>query len=278
MNKITKFEDSILDTREISKKSAEALISNAGKIIALLAAAITVAITFTDISFENVMSESFTSSLALIITSSYIIYFSLEEAGERWGMETEEFLSARLRYDSLRERITGDMIGNLRDFCYRYSAREVEFRQSLALLSSGLCKEDLENYRIGVFCPENERRLKKISEIKPITITPKMLLCRERRQVRSELENPEKRKLITLILKLIPSTLCMTVTVSVILTAKDGLSATDIITGLLKLSSLPLIGFKGYSTGYSYSKHSLSLWLETKANILAAFLEEAKEE
>ena len=70
----------------------------------------------------------------------------------------------------------------------------------------------------------------------------------------------------------------MMITLSVMLSAKEGLTATDVLNGLLKLSALPLIGFKGYSAGYSYVKHNISLFLETKANILESFLNEFKKQ
>ena len=63
----------------------------------------------------------------------------------------------------------------------------------------------------------------------------------------------------------------MTLTVSVALSTKDGLTAADILGGILKLSALPMIGFKGYSAGYNYSKHLASAWLETKAEIIEGF-------
>ena len=275
MNKMRQFEDSILDTAILTKKAAKTLISNAGKIIALLVTAITIAVTFTDISFDGIISKNFTSSLLLLLTSSYIIYFSLEDSGEKCGMETDEYLNAKERYDELRNKISGEDIEPLRDFCYTYSERELKFRRSCALLTAGLELNAPDKFLSGTsFGKATDRILKKIINIKPIVLTPKTLLCREKQHLRSELENPEKRKLLSLIIKLIPSTICMAITVSVILTAKNGMSAEDVISSILKLSSLPVIGFKGYCAGYSYSKHSLSLWLETKSNILEDFLKE----
>ena len=55
------------------------------------------------------------------------------------------------------------------------------------------------------------------------------------------------------------------------LNVKEDMTASDVINGILKLSALPVIGFKGYSAGYGYTKNSLSLWIETKANILEKF-------
>ena len=65
----------------------------------------------------------------------------------------------------------------------------------------------------------------------------------------------------------------MTVTVSVILTAKSGLSAATVIEGILKLSTLPIVGFKGYAGGYSYIRKSYIPWIETKRRLLQAYNE-----
>ena len=66
----------------------------------------------------------------------------------------------------------------------------------------------------------------------------------------------------------------MSITISVVLSAKESLDAIAIIDGLLKLSSLIIIGFKGYAQGYTYVKHKLSAWLVIKSRLLRAFLKE----
>ena len=141
-------------------------------------------------------------------------------------------------------------------------------------MSRGLSEKDIERYKNGENFDKSIRYvLKKHEKMKPVPLTPKELLSREKTSGRSELENPDKRKLPMLLVKLIPSTICMLVTVSVMLSTKEGLTASDVLNGIIKLSALPLIGFKGYSAGYSYVKHNVSLFLETKANILEEFID-----
>ena len=267
--------DGLLDSDKLMKRAGQLILGHMGKLIALLAALIMLAVTFTDITFTGIFTEDFTSSLLLLLTSAYVIYFSLEDSGEKYGMESEEYKCALGRYNELRAAVRGDSIEALRRFCTRYSQNELSFRRKNALISHGLSDSELEDYLAGKTVPEkNARILRKISKIKPIAICPKTLLQRERFSTRSELENPEKRKILTLLVKLIPSTVCMAVTVSVMLTAKEGLTGADVLNGILKLSALPMIGFRGYSAGYSYAKNTLSLWLETKANVLEGFLAE----
>ena len=273
MKGFREFDDGLLDTSQLLKRTGKTILCNMGKIIALFVFLIMLTVTFTDVSFQGFFTESFTSSLLLLLTSSYIIYFSLEDAGEKHGEESAEFDKASARFSELREKINGSDVDALRDFCIEYSERDLEYRQKILLLSRGLSEKDAERYKNGEHFDKASRCvLKKHAKMKPVILTPKTLLSREKTSGRSELENPEKRKLTMLILKLIPSTVCMMVTVSVILSTKEGLTASDILNGIIKLSALPVIGFKGYSAGYSYVKHNVSLFLETKANILEEFI------
>jgi len=273
MKNFESFDDAFLDSSELIKKTGKTIIWNMGKIIAVFVFILMLAVTFTDVSFSGFFTESFTSSLLLLITSSYIIYFSLEDAGEKYGEETAEFKKANERYSQLREKICGGDVDALREFCIEYSSRDLEYRRKMLLVSRGLSENDLNRYEKGErYSKLAIRTFKKYARMKPVLLTPKMLLSREKIARHSELENPEKRKIPMLLIKLIPSTVCMTVTVSVMLSTKEGLTASDVLNGIIKLSALPLIGFKGYSTGYSYVKHNISLFLETKANILEEFL------
>ena len=274
MRSYSDIESTILESGDIITRGLSSVLNNMGKAVAIITAAITCLVTFTDVSFVTLARESFLPSLLLLLTSAYIIYFSLEDAGEKLGERTEEYDRALKRYRAAADKIRGGDVEPLRLFCEKYAMEELLFRKRAALLSYGLSEKDLEEYLAGKDLGRREKRaLAKISAMKPARISPRLLLCSEGRILKGELESPEKRKLPSLLLKLIPSTVCMCVTVSVILSTKSGLTAPDVINALLKLSSLPLVGFRGYSAGYLYAKRELSAWLATKAGILECFLE-----
>ena len=73
---------------------------------------------------------------------------------------------------------------------------------------------------------------------------------------------------------LIPSTICMVFTVSVILTVKENMSVESVIEGLLKLCALPIVGLRGMLDGYRFAREDKSAWLETKARLLESFIGE----
>lgn len=257
------------------KKSFASILNNLGRLTALITATVTVLVTFTDIAFSTLSFEKIASSLLVLLTSSYIIYFSLEDAGERLGEKTEEYLGARERYNKAREKICGEDVERLRIFCQKYAERELEFRRENTLLSLGISRESVEKYeREGAGrCPAS-KAAKKLKRLKSVSINPKILLSWDKTGDKSELENPEKKKIAHLLIKMIPTTLCMLVTVSVMLNVKSDMTVSDVLNSLLKLLALPIAGFRGYAEGYNFTRRSRALWLETKASILEAFLKD----
>lgn len=270
----TKLEIGLIEGENLIKKSSMLLINNIGKTIAVITVFVAVLVTFTDITFADFKTESFATSAIMLILASYLMYFSLEEAGERLGEESEEYQNALSLYEEERNRIKGENIDTLRDFCLNYSKEELIYRRKNYVASHALSYSDFEKYLKGEDTGKESRRIfKKTAKLRAIPLSPKLLLTKEKENRKSELSNPEKTKLLRLILKLIPTTVCMTVTVSVILTAKSGLSAATVIEGILKLSTLPIVGFKGYAGGYSYVRKSYVPWIETKRRLLEAYNE-----
>jgi hypothetical protein len=241
-------------------------------VIALITVLIATLVTFTDVTFAGFGTGSFTTGLLVMLFSSYVIYFSLEGSGERLGEGTEEFTKAHNRYLEVKSSISAEDIIALRGFCQDYAIKEAEYRRSNLLAEFGLSREEYEDYKAGKSLPRvTAKRLRRIDRIKPYSLTPTLLLSGDRLLQRSEIKNPEHSKILSLLIGLIPTTLGTFFTVSVILTTKDTLTAASVFEGILKLSALPIIGFKGYSSGYSYVKCEKTLWIETKTRLLEQF-------
>ena len=268
-----KFEISLLESGELMKRGAKVLVANVGRVVAVITVIVSALALFTDISFQNFKTESFTSTLLIMLAASYIMYFSMSDAGEALGEETEEYKASIKKCEELSGKISGDMLGPLRDFCKQYSEDELLYRREGYLISFGYSIEDYNAYKAGKPYEKKTRRIfKKAEKIRAVFLTPQSLLSKGRFSTKSELQSPEGRKRVKMLLKLIPTTLCMTVTVSVILTTKEGLTASGVIDGIFKLASLPIIGFKGYASGYNYTKKTIPLWLDAKARLIEAFI------
>ena len=150
---------------------------------------------------------------------------------------------------------------------------ELEYRRLSYLGEMGYSIGDFEDYKAGKVFPKKAIRIfKKAEKMRAVGLTPSILLSRSHGNTKSELTDPAYKKIIWALFSLIPSTICMIFTISVILSAKDGQNLYTVLDGLLKLSALPIIGFKGALDGYRFSKDDKSAWLETKARLLEAFL------
>lgn len=270
-----KFEIALLESGELMRRGTVTIANNAGRIIAVLTVIISALVLFTDIEFASFGAESFTSTLIVMLFASYFMYFSMTDAGESVGEECEEYKSASKKCEELCSLISGDKIASLRLFCQKYSEEELKYRRESFVMKYGYGIDEYEAYLEGKKHDGRATRIfRRAQRLKAVSLTPKMLLYHDGAREKSELVNPEKMRFMTTSFKLIPSLICMTVTVSVILTTKKNLSAEVILDGIFKLTSLILIGLKGYISGYDYKKHRVTLWLETKARLLDAFIKE----
>ena len=263
----------LLELGGVIRRGYSSMIANAGKVIAFITLAVAVVVTFTDIAFSDLTSQSFTTTLAVMLLSSYLMYFSLEDTGEKEGEGCDEFKAASERYLSARSKITPYCIDALREFCLNYSASELEYRRLSYLSEMGYSKGDFEEYKSGKkFSLRAKRAFRRAERMRAVKLSPATLLSRSHGVIKSELTSPSYKKILGAVMSLIPSTVCMIFTISVILTAKDNLSVSTVIDGLVKLSALPIIGFKGLIDGYRFSKEDKSAWLETKSRLLESFL------
>lgn len=261
----------LIDTANLFRGGISAIISNLGKSIAVITVIVACIVTFTDVSLIGVHTERYATTLAVILISSYVMYFSLFDAGEEKGKESSEYKRAFSRYSATRVKFTGEMMPSLRDFCAEYSRKELEYRKKERLIYYGLTDEEIARCDTRL-----ARRAKRRTErLRAHTLTPRMLLSISK-SGGGELQNPERGKIGKSLLKLLPSTVCTCLTVSIVLTARDGMSAADIFDGILKLCTLPIVGIRGYVGGIDFAQNTSSSWLDTKMRILESFMKKGE--
>ena len=266
-------QNDLLSLGSMMRSGYSSAITNAGKVIAVITLAMAVLVTFTDVAFSDLSSETFTTTLTVMLMSAYLMYFSLEDTGEKEGEESEEYKAANERYLAARKKITPDSIDDLRAFCFDYSAKELEYRRLSFLLERGYSKTDLAAFKAGKPFPLRARRaFRRAERLRAVKLSPAVLLSRSHGVTRSEVTDPIGKKILGALTSLIPSTVCMIFTVSVILTAKEDMTVSTVIDGILKLSALPIVGLKGLLDGYGFAKDDKSGWLLTKARLLESFL------
>lgn len=270
---MSKESSDLLEIGGMLGRGYSSVIHNAGKIIACITLLIAVLVTFTDIAFSGFGGEKFTFALTVMLLSSYLMYFSLEDAGEKEGESTEEYKSALEKYSTLKKKITPENIDSLRSFCLDYSVRELEYRRLSFLMERGFSATDYALYKSGTHFPKKARRaFRKAEKMRSISLTPSMLMSSSHLHKSNELVNPRKKKILGALGSLLPSTVCMIFTLSVMLTTKEGMTPSTVIDGIVKLSALPVVGFKGMIDGFRFSREDKSVYLESKARLIESFL------
>ena len=243
------------------------------KLVAMISGSIAVLVTFTDITFGGLGAKEMTTVLAVLMVSAYLIYFSLEEAGERRGEESEEYRTASSRHEHLCSMLTPDMIPRLRDFLTDYTVKEAESARRAALLRAGYTEEEYADYLSGGRMRWRALRvMRRVEKIKPAQISLADLISRGKPKNRSELHNPEPRERMKMLLQLMPTTVCMIITASIMMSIKRDLGAEEVLEGIIKLSTLPVVGARGYLAGLCYAKDVRASWLMTKSRIIECFL------
>ena len=271
------FDIGIVSSGELVKKGYSFLIANVGKTVAIITLAVAALVSFTEISFSELSSESFTSTLVMMLIASYVMYFSLEDAGEKLGRESEAYKRTNDKLTEFKNQIKGTDVSRLREFCLDYRNAELEYRRSNLLFSLGYTEDEYARYVKGEKMSQKAQKdLRRVKKMKRAELDAASLISGDRRR-ESELKNPESTRLIHMILKLIPSTVCTLFTISLMINVKDNLTTAGVIEALLKLSTLPIIGLKGYSGGYEYVTASEIGWMETKARLLDAFIKSKSE-
>lgn len=262
----------IINSGALVKKGYSFLIANLGKTVAFITLFVTALVSFTEVSFLDFGSSDFTSTLIMMLIASYVMYFSLEDAGEKLGRENEAYKDAARKYDELRSRVGGNDIAELRCFCIDYINADYEYRKSNLLFSLGYTPEEYEECLKGETKDKKTRKmLTRIRKMKRAELDATALLDAKGR-MKSELESPERYRLTHSLLKLLPSTVCMIFTVSVMISLKENLTVAGVIEVLLKLSTLPVIGLRGYASGYEYATENELCWIDIKSRLLDSFL------
>lgn len=266
------FERTLLAQDAVMKRGYSSLVKNCGKIIAALTAVIVLLVTFTEVGFYDVGARELTANLLLVLAASYIIYFSLEDAGEALARESEDYREALARLKELASKIDGATVADLRKFLAEYASAELKERREALLISEGIPPEELYAEANASTDKKTRRALRRAGRMKPIRVGVSSLLSERGRAEGEAIKSPEGKKVTTLILRLIPTTVCTLFTASVMLGLKDGLGVAEVIESLVRLCPLPIVALRGYSAGYSYVTGAEVEWIRARSRIIDAFL------
>ena len=153
------FDTMLLSSGSIMKKSGNMLVNNAGRAIAVITVIVAILVTFTDVGFTGFSTTSFTTTMIMMLIASYVMYFSLEDSGEKLGEESEEYKAAKAEYDEKIKALPPEKIPALRSFLEAYAKDELEYRRNVILLRHGYTANDFTAYCDGTPYTRKARRV-----------------------------------------------------------------------------------------------------------------------
>ncbi|MBQ8393845.1 MAG: hypothetical protein IJX51_08805 [Clostridia bacterium] len=246
------------------KKIGRTFMNNIGLFMSVILVFAVIVIMTTDIhlvSFEEITSLGL--DFFLLLFCSYSMYVCCADTGSKAGLSTEKYIVSMDNFADKKNCIfEGNMQNKMINFCNYYTANELRNTRTSIIAVVGLAYDEYwEKYMhlddkgidaLTDLTPAQKKAIKKANRVKPVKLSPEMILRQGRSaRRRSPLEiNPAKKKNMLFGFKFIQIT---ALSVGMSLIAFDVMAEPSWIifaSVCLKLLSVILNGFGGYKAGY----------------------------
>lgn len=293
------------------QKAKSGIVQTLPVLIATLIVILTISLIWTDIKLKDLISIKFAGDLLAFILLFWMMFFTLQTSGNTNGMRDFEYVAARNHYRAERTKVrdTGAEL-DLPDFCDFYVKKEIhDYRRSILLNANIRVEEweqrysNLDDHALLVLLPPRKfkrkmqtaelsaddivrlREIRKLSPRKknaivkaclarPIEVTPDLMMLddgeRTSRVPISEKSIKQKQAQRD-IFALCRITLMMFLSISIAGDIVVDFSYSTLVFGLIKLASLTVTGYQGYTTGYTvYTEYGVQR-LNDQINLFAVF-------
>lgn len=258
------FEKAVVSEHNQKKKVAKSLLNNAGIFVGVFLIFAVVVIVTTDIkitSFEQIAALGL--DFFLLLFCSYSMYINASDSGMRHGLQSDLYLDALDRFSANKKSIIDAQYqSRLHEFCMYYIDNELKNAKISVLAVVGFSYKEYSKKWLGVDKKtiENDSMLSKAQKaalikanaIKPVKLTPEMIMKRGRGSSRRAPlgTKPETKKSINFGVKF-GSTFVISLVMSIIVLDMV-VEPTWVIFAscMLKLLAVVMNGFTGYKFGY----------------------------
>lgn len=246
------------------KKLVRSAINYIGTAVAMFIIFVAIVVSTTDLTIMTTIDwAELGLSFFVFMFCAYAMYVNGTGSGIRAGRKSEAYLASKKQYDDLKDQIIKNkMQGRLPEFCRYYIEEELRNTRNAILTEVGIDfsvyqaryigkdKEDLQ--RISVLTKSQIEAILEANRVKPIRLTPEMILKRGRGSLsRSPLGvEPSKKRRIGYAVKFGSTFILAVLLVVVTLKPKADLTWATIAEIILKLFPIVLNGFLGYQSGY----------------------------
>lgn len=251
-------------TTVTKKKILRGAMNYAGTAVGTFIIFVAIVVSTTDISIMTALDWAVLGlSFFVFMFCAYAMYINGSGNGIRAGRKSETYLTAKKQYDDLKnEVIARKMQGRLPEFCRYYIEEELRNTRNSLLTEVGVDfavyqeryvgKDKTELEQLTILSKSQVEAIVSANNIKPIKITPDMILKRGRGSMhRNPLGiEPSKKRRIGYVWKFVSTFAVAVLMVGITLNPKPDLTWGTFAECILKLFPIVLNGFTGYKSGY----------------------------
>ena len=251
-------------TTVTKKKILRGAMNYAGTAVGTFIIFVAIVVSTTDISIMTAFDWAVLGlSFFVFMFCAYAMYINGSGNGIRAARKSETYLSAKKQYDDLKnEVITRKMQGRLPEFCRYYIEEELRNTRNSLLTEVGIDfavyqeryvgKDKTELEQLAILSKSQVEAIVSANNIKPIKLTPEMILKRGRGSLhRNPLGiEPSKKRRIGYVWKFASTFAVAVLMVGITLNPKPDLTWGTFAECILKLFPIVLNGFTGYKSGY----------------------------
>ncbi len=271
--------------RENKNKAVKSFVNNKGLFVGLILVFILILVFTTNINFQS-SAEVMKLSLTVFVFGfcSYTMYVNCADSGTRAGKNTSAYRNAKTDYEDVKTKIVeGKKQHLLGDFCRAYIDEELRNARNEILEGVGLeykdyikkwVGEDKATIKASTDLSEREKdAVIAANSIKPLKLTPEMILRRERTYKRRAPlgKSPHSRRNIQYITKLISTIVTSIFTCMLALEVIGNPSWATFAELCLKLLMVLLSGFSGYKMGYENITIDTVNYIQDQTDLLHQF-------
>lgn len=263
---MSKFEESVVAENQVKNKLKKGFLNYAGIFVGVFLMFAVVVIVTTDISltsFEEMAALGL--DFFLLLFCSYSMYINCSDSGMRTGLASKLYTDALTTFETYKKSIVDRKLqARLPEFCRHFVDEElrnsrleilaivgISYKKYLSEYIS-LSEEDVDALEDEDLSKPQREAIKKANAVKPIKLTPEMIMKRGRGSYRrSPLGwKPESKKYLNFGVKFITTFLVALVMSMIVLDVVIEPTWVIFASVMLKLLAVVMNGFGGYKFGY----------------------------
>ena len=264
------------------RKTIRTVLKNFSSIVAIFAMVLLVTLIFADVSVAPAFSWQWATELVLYLIIMYTLYFSMQTTGITDGRAQTAYIEIMKKYTEIRDSICTDHeLESLQEWCDEFIEYELKTAKAKLLRSASITMKLFEEKYADPEAPlPRELSLKKrlavlkARKLKPITLTPDMLLnCGSLAVGRNPLgPNPNTRRAIRSAITMLPRTAMIFLVTDIAVNVIANPSWETVITGVIMCFVGLLCAYQGYDSGYKNIVDDTVGYVQRQINLLCQYV------